>query len=329
MTETFVEIETTVQPEERTPEQKKWDIRFEKLKAKWLAASIERERVHNLKPAQERFYYAVTVGQSEKVDAFLKSGEIDVNATCGGRCSPLQRATMNGNLKIVESIIVNGGNVSYVNQSGHTALLLALMYGNHKRYENIVSTLLLHGADVNGVGRDNRTAIHYAVMYASSAVVKILLDHGADISMQDDTGKNALHALIFRQSRSVSVQSKICRLLLEHGSDIRFKLQTLRAYDHGSFDLDDSDSEDDVPAFTPADLADLMEKPELFEIMEKTELLCAQQVRQASEAKLAREELSRRQMKLALAMGQHARLGVDSSIMSLAPDILHMIAKNI
>jgi uncharacterized protein len=315
-----------IQPAEPTAA----EIRFAKWHVKFIAIQTEKKRLHELKPAQERFQYAVEYGQFDKVQAFLTSGDVDVNGTPGQFYSPLAWAAMGGHVKVVQIIIEHGGDVHFVSRNGHTALHSALLTVQHKRIENVVRALLLHGSDVNKGGRGGRTPIQYAVLYGSSAMVQILLDHGADTSNRDDNGNNALHILAHRTPRSVVVQNKICKMLLNHGSDIPFKLRLLRAYDYSEYDPEDFDSDDeDVPPFTPAELADFMGKPQIAEIMLETELICVQKTKQVKMAKLAKEEADRRLIKTAVAMGQHARLGENSRIMDLGSDILQMVLKHV
>jgi ankyrin repeat protein len=232
--------ETPIQPNKPTAAQKESDIRFEKWKVRWLASQAEQRRLHDLKPAQKRFDLAVQYGQLDKVEAFLKSGEVDVNDT-RQYYSPLQHAAMHGHVKTLQMILEHGGDVRCVDKGGCTALHSALLSVNHKRCETIVRALLLHGSEVNKSRRFGRTPIHCAVLHGSSALVKILLDHGADISKIDDRGHNTLHQLALRRPRSVVVRNKICRMLLDHGSDVRYKLRVLRMEDYS--DVDGSDSE--------------------------------------------------------------------------------------
>jgi ankyrin repeat protein len=246
-TETPIEVhivatptETPMRPNKPTAAQNESDIRFEKWKVRWLAFQAEQRRLHDLKPAQKRFDLAVQYGQLDKVEAFLKSGEVDVNDT-RQYYSPLQHAAMHGHVKTLQMILEHGGDVRCVDKGGCTALHSALLSVNHKRCETIVRALLLHGSEVSKSGRFGRTPIHCAVLHGSSALVKILLDHGADISKIDDRGHNTLHQLALRRPRSVVVRNKICRMLLDHGSDVRYKLRVLRMEDYS--DVDGSDSE--------------------------------------------------------------------------------------
>ena len=234
---------------------------------------------------------------------------------------------MNGNLDVLELILKHGGDCNAVCQSGNTALHLAVLSAYNRHFEEIVSALLKYGSDVNVSGRNGRTALGCAISYGSSAMCKILLDHGADISARDVNGCNALHIVSMRQPRSIPIQNKIMRMLLSGSNDVKM-LDALHAFDHGSIGSG-SDSEDDVPSFTPVELADLMDKPILAAMMEEAETRCASNVEAVETAKLARTAYEKRAAKLAFAMGQHKRVGADSQISTLAPDVMQLILKHV
>jgi uncharacterized protein len=279
--------------------------------------------------AQELFEAAVVYGHFDTVHEYLVSGNVDVNKR-GPNYSPLHHAARGGYVKLLQMILDHGGDVGCVDQSGNTALHVVLNAANHKRFEIIVRALLLHGSDVNKSGCGGCTPIQCAVLYGSSKMVQILLEHGADTSKRDERGQNALHALAHRSPRSVPVQNKICKMLINHGSDVRFKLQVLQAYDYGDFNSEASDSEDEeIPPVTPVELADLMGKTHIAAMMKETEQSCIRQTKQVFVAKYAKIEARRRLVKTAFAMGQHARLGENSRVMDLGPDMLRMILKHV
>jgi hypothetical protein len=324
--------ETPIQPDEPTDAQKKAarlqarrDERWRNLQIKWDAETVERNRLHDLKPAQERFNIAVQYGQFEKVKAFLESGEVDVNLK-QPYYTPMHHAVMHGDVKIVQLILEHGGDVEQVCESGWTALHHAVLSPPRiKTCRCIVRALLLHGSNVNKKGRHGRTPIHCAVLYGSSALVRMLLDNGANVFRTDDAGCNALHHMAHRGHRSVATRNKICRMLLDSVPDVKAKLRLLNTEDEWIIDSDDSDN--DVPGFRPSDLAEAMDKPLLANIMNEAELICVQQISELKSAKAAKVEAGHKLARTALAMGLHPRLGDRSLIMALGPDILAMIGK--
>jgi hypothetical protein len=296
---------------------------FDKWVAKQHVEAAERKRLLDLKPAQDRFHHAVDYGQVDEVEAFLANpGEVDVNYMRGRYYSALQVAVMRGYERVVQILLEHGADVSAVNAQNDTALHTALCSPNHKRYERIVLALLLHGADVNTHGREGQTPMHFAVRFKSSAIVKILLNHGADISRSDEGGYNAMHAVALRTIGSTAVQNKICRMFLDNGSDVRFKLAVL---------LQRANLDDEMPDFipTPALIADLLEKDDIFDMMIDAEDQCVEQIKAVESADLAREEARRYVNKTAFAMGHHARLGANSPLQSLAPEMLEMIFRHV
>ena len=70
-----------------------------------------------------------------------------------------------------------------------TPLLVAAVNGNVK----ILSSLLEHGADINAVSEGLYTPLMMAVRYRRIDAVKFLMDQGADANLQDKKGYTALH----------------------------------------------------------------------------------------------------------------------------------------
>jgi hypothetical protein len=306
--------------------------RAENERLKYEAYRAECIRLHDLKPAQARFEIAACNGALDKVEAFLKSGEIDVNHD-GSLYTPLQYAVMRGHAKVAQLLLEHGADVSSVSRNGWTVLHLAIGQNHTKARdaETIVRALLLYGSDVNARGRYGRTPLQCAVQDGqSSHLVQILLDHGADISKTNDRGLNALHSLCLRHG-TASVRARICTILLHHGTDFRSKLNDLRCYSLPPDDVDTDDSDTEDTTHTPGELADLFDLHDLQRLMVAAEWTCLQKVTQvdlANNAKRsAKAEQVRKQRVAAFAMGLHSRLGEQSGVLSLGPDIVGMISK--
>jgi ankyrin repeat protein len=299
---------------------------------------IEYVRLHSLKPAQERFMIAITRDEFDKVQEFLDSGEIDVNHIQSyGNYTPLIRATQFGSARMVQLLLKHGGDVRAFCIDGWSPLGHALERMHH-RYRNLstrdvettVLALLLHGADVNASGFKGQTPLQCAVTWSrSSDLVRILLDHGADISKTDDKDFNALHSLSQRWG-AASVRNKICKTMLDRVSDYRIMLKITGEFCIKNFDPDDSDSDD---LHTPSELAEIYEHPELVTMLDAARTTAFRQHEQVTDAVRAKFDAQkaeiRRQRKTAVAMGLNSRLGADSALLSMGPDILGMIAKHL
>ena len=331
-------------------------LRNEEMWRKHHADCRELQRLHDLKPKQERFMIAITRDQFDKVEEFLKSGEIDVNhIECGksgqswtrNAKTPLGRATQTGSADMVQLILNYGGDVRSTSTGKNDAASfsplghalrrmgyrgLALKQGD---VEIIVRALLMHGSDVNSSGYLGCTPIQSAVLNGrSSVLVKMLLDHGADISKTDDKGYNALHSLSGREG-AVSVRNNICRTMLDYIShDFEMVLQiTTRIADFIDPGLSDSDSDvDELEGDTPRELAVRFHREGLGEMIHAAQMVAFRKECKVNDARRAKVKAEKsedaRQRKTAVAMGLHSRLGANSGISTLGNDIMGIIAKN-
>ena len=319
--------------------------RNEERWAKWQADHNEAQRLHDLKPAQERFIIAITRNQFDNVEEFLKAGEIYVNWSQGyGGKTAMHRAAQFASANMVQLLIDHGGDVRSICKEGWSPLGLAL-YRMRQRYslkpaevERTVRALILHGADVNASGYRGCTPLQSAVMYGrSSVLVKLLLDHGADIAQTDDNGYNALHSLSDRGG-AASVRNKICRTILEHVSDFHKMLDITRATVYINLDPDhdpdssDSDSDEEgLNYHDPEDLAEILELPGLGEMIRAARMAAYRKHREWVNTKTAQIRAKNmedsRERKTAVAMALHSRLGANSGISTLGSDMLGMVAK--
>ena len=323
-------------------------LRNEELFAKHDAENRERQRLHSLKPAQERFIIAVQGERLDRVERFLKSGEIYVNYSQGyGGYTAMHRATQFASANMVQLLLDYGGDVCSISNDGWSPLGHALNRMSRrytslkpKDVERTVRALLLHGADVNVSGRKGCTPLQTAVLYdRNSVLVKILLDHGAKISKTDDEGYNALHSLSDRGG-AVSVRNKICRTILEHVQhDFKLVLKITGETAYVNFDpdhdpdLSDSDNDDvlEIDFHTPGELAEILGFPGLGEIIHTARMVALRQQEEWINAKIAQNNAKnmedRRNRKTAVAMSLHSRLGANSGISTLGTDIMEIIAK--
>jgi len=319
-------------------------MRNEEMWAKWRAEHRKLQRLHSLKPAQERFIIAVQGGRFDRVERFLKSGEIYVNYSQGyGGYTAMHRATQFAGVNMVQLLLDYGGDVCSISNDGWSPLGHALNRMSRrytslkpKDVERTVRALLKHGADVNVSGYRGCTPLQLAVLHGrNSVLVKILLDHGAKIAKTDDKGYNALHSLSDREG-AASVRNKICKILLEHVShDYRKMLRITVEFVYVDFDPDASDSDSDGEGnnlHTAEDLAEIYERPGLPELIHAAHMSAFTRRMEVIDSRRAKQEAKHaedhRQRKTAVAMSLHSRLGINSGISTLGTDIMGIIAKN-
>ena len=314
-------------------------LRNEEMWRKHHADCRELQRLHDLKPKQERFMIAIMRSKFDKVEEFLKSGEIDVNhIQAYGGYTAMHRATQFGGANMVQLLLEYGGDVHTTSNGGWSPLGHVLDETAMKPpdVERTVRALLLHGANVNVSGRKGCTPLQTAVLKArNSVVVKILLDHGADISKTDQRGYNALHYLSEREG-AASVRNKICKTMFEHVQhDYRKMLRITGEFVYVDFDPDASDSDSDGEGnnlHTAEDLAEIYERPGLPELIHAAHMSAFRKHLELQRSRHAKQEARNaedaRQRKTAVAMSLHSRLGVDSEMSTLGTDIMGIIAKN-
>lgn len=249
----------------------------------------------------------------------IQGADIELREPSLGRTG-LHIAVQFGQFDMVELLLHSGASVTAVSPRGETILNIAALGGTALVYERIIHTLLLHGADIHQLGCMQRTALHTAVISASSKVVSMLLTYGADVSAQDIMGHNSLHCVAWRRASSLVVRQKITRILLAHGTNVGAKIDIMVATATDMPTNTGSDSED-TAEFTPEQIAE----PSIRRIMREAFTLLVEQYADIQSVDEARFELARRAKLTAFSMGHHQRLGHDSPVLTLSPDMLKMV----
>lgn len=130
--------------------------------------------------------------------------------------SPLGRAVIQGNKKIIKKLIAAGAILDIVDYNGCPALYKAIMKGKIE----IIQILIAAGASVNIIDNKGWSSLHYAVFYGrnddkiSDQIAKNLIAAGAHLNIVDFHGESPLYlAVQFKKN-------KIVTILIEAGADI-------------------------------------------------------------------------------------------------------------
>jgi len=119
-----------------------------------------------------------------------------------------------GELKNVESLIPQIGDVNVRNSKGKTALHIACLSGRSK----MVELLLKNGANVNIIDQSGKLSpLHEAVMSGNKLIVAFLLEKGAMKDVADNYGNTPLHLAV------KSVNTGIIKLLIISGCNVNVK----------------------------------------------------------------------------------------------------------
>jgi hypothetical protein len=90
----------------------------------------------------------------------------------------------------VKRLLAEGADVNARDQSGESALLLAVLNCS----EGLVRSLLEAGAEVNVIGSEGETPLIRAAARGKTEVVRLLLAYGADVNAKSEFGRTALSA---------------------------------------------------------------------------------------------------------------------------------------
>ena len=113
-----------------------------------------------------------------------------VEAGAAASLTPLQRAALDGDQTVVESLLADGADPNAGDKYGWTPVHYAVPFGG----PGVVTTLLAAGADPNAASVAGGTPLHLAASQASEALVSTLLRAGADPGVVDeDQQRTPLH----------------------------------------------------------------------------------------------------------------------------------------
>ena len=128
------------------------------------------------------------------VRSLIDSGE-DVNAMSQDlignqywKLTPLIRASISGNLEIMQMLINAGADVNGIDEWGDTPLMAAAAFGHVEAAKLLISS----GANLDAKKPDETTALMIAARRGNYEVLKTLITAGADPNIGLGTGDTAL-----------------------------------------------------------------------------------------------------------------------------------------
>jgi ankyrin repeat protein len=127
--------------------------------------------------------------------------------------------------EIAAVLIENGANVNLKNESGSTALMIAVSNG----MLDFVKLLIKHGADVNALDVESNSSLHIAcnTMIDNFEIVKMLIESGAKVNSRDKEGRTPLMIASLGDfcegGECYPSNKRIIRLLLKYGADLNIK----------------------------------------------------------------------------------------------------------
>lgn len=106
---------------------------------------------------------------NDEVAKFLIEKKVDLNYVSQDGTA-LMAATVKGNYKLVELLLLNEANPNLTDEKGITALMYAVQFKN----EPIIKLLLKSNADKTIINKEGKTAFEYAVLTNNDNIINLL-----------------------------------------------------------------------------------------------------------------------------------------------------------
>ena len=128
--------------------------------------------------ASSEIFEAVYLNDLDSIESLLSHDLALVDSRDEAHMTPLHRAAENGQLEVVELLLVHGANVNANNADNHTPLRRTY---HHKE---VADVLLRHGASIDVIDAQclGRPAIDYLADREHEAVIDLLREHGDELS---------------------------------------------------------------------------------------------------------------------------------------------------
>ena len=172
----------------------------------WFNASY----LHSYEEGADHFDMACFLGHNSIVKQLLRpsTDSEKYHATDGG--TVLARASREGYLDVIDTLISNGASINTEDARGRTPL----HYGVGTGSETLVNSLLQAGAFVDAKYSHSQTPLYLAITQDHEAVAKILIWNGASLDSTDDGGRTPLFVAIERSRLGV------VNMMLDKGASI-------------------------------------------------------------------------------------------------------------
>ncbi len=145
------------------------------------------------------------------INALIKDGNADVNATEADGTSVLAHAVYRDHTESVKALLGAGADPDLANDYGITPMNLAM----ENRSLAMVRLLLDAGADPNAANWSGETLLMTSARTGFSEAMELLLDAGADVNVQDPRRHQSalMWAIAFNNPQGAKV-------LIDHGADV-------------------------------------------------------------------------------------------------------------
>ena len=148
---------------------------------------------------------------------YLFSKGADINAKDESGQTALFIAVRSGNAQSAEFLISQGAEINARDKSGQTALFIAARSGNAQIAEFLIS----QGAEINARDDKNNTPLFEAAISNDTETIRCLLAHGADVNAINFLGYNPLFYLLKRKNNINTTEN--AEIFFSYGVDFNLK----------------------------------------------------------------------------------------------------------
>ncbi|XP_013422003.1 fibronectin type 3 and ankyrin repeat domains protein 1 [Lingula anatina] len=160
----------------------------------------------------DHLHRAVNANNLEEVERILHTGEVKAEIPDKYGFTPLMQAATKGYLDILRTLIENGADVNFANESKKTALMMACFSGNLAEAQE----LRKHGADYNARDKGGSMPIHWAVDGGDPNLLEWIIQDGADVNSKDSHS----HWTPLIRAATIGGNVKIAEVLIKHGANV-------------------------------------------------------------------------------------------------------------
>ena len=137
----------------------------------------------------------------------------DINKTDETGMTPLHKATREGNLESVKSLILKGADLNIEDPDG----LTPLHYAAYGGFTKTVEFLIDNGAYIDTADNKRWTPLHYSSYKGDREMTELLLNKGARMTVREKTGNTPLHLATLKGNKET------VELFITRGMDINLK----------------------------------------------------------------------------------------------------------
>jgi ankyrin repeat protein len=135
------------------------------------------------------------------IAATLIAAKADLNLTTKSKgTTPLDHAAVEGNMPVVQLLIIAGAHINKQNKKGYTPL----MHAAHLGHKEILASLLSAGAKIDIQDNEDSTALIWAVYNNQAVTTKMLLAAGANKDVRSKEYGTALE--LARKNRNAQIE---------------------------------------------------------------------------------------------------------------------------